>query len=165
MPPSPIHNNEGSCFVGFFTVHDVSLSHSLVPYKGFAQITIGGEKMNVCWQRSRNYRIGYTLCRDLGYDWVYSYVNMSAPMEFKHSTFSGIINCDGREKYLSQCSITASSSESCSGLLYLECKYQWWSQPGNAVQTFQCQLYIHQENNAWSLKKYSMAVFSWCTLK
>ena len=119
--PHYIHNN---CFCGFFTVHGVSLSHSSVPYKGFAQITIDGKKKNVCWQRSQSYYLGRAVCSDLGYSSVYSYVNMPAPMDFKHSTFSGTINCNYDVKYLSQCSITASSSESCSGLLYVECKYQ-----------------------------------------
>ena len=103
-------------FVDFITVHNVSLSHSLVPYKGFVQITIDGKKKNVCWQGSQSYYVRRTFCRDLGYSSVYSYVNMSAPMNYKHSTFSGTINCNYDVKYISQCSITASSRESCSGL-------------------------------------------------
>ena len=138
-----MHNN---CFCGFFPVHDVSLSHSLVPYKGFVQITIDGKKRNVCWQRSQSYYVRRTFCRDLGYRSVYSYVNMSAPMNFKHSTFSGTINCNYDVKYLSQCSITASSSESCSGLLYVECKYQC-SEASPTVQAFSCQSYTRKTIN------------------
>ena len=128
-------------FIGiyFFPVHEVSLSHSLVPYKGFVQIIIDGRKMNVCWTRSypslSSYR--YIVCRHLGYHYAHSYVNMSAPMDFKHSTFSGTINCYGDEKYLSQCSITASTGESCFGVQYIDCKYQWRGQHDNAVQTLQ----------------------------
>ena len=126
----------------FFPVDDVSLSHSLVPYKGFVQIIINGRKMNVCWLRSyhalssyRYYR--YIVCRHLGYEYAHSFVNMSAPLDFKHSTFSGTINCYHDMKYLSQCSITASTGESCSGVQYVECKYQWRGQHDNAVQTLQ----------------------------
>ena len=107
----------------FFPVEDVSLSRSLVPYKGFGQIIIDGMKMNVCWQSSHKY-YGDIVCRYLGFDYAYTYVNMSAPMDSKHSTFSGTMNCNGDEKYLSQCSITTSTGESCFGLSYVECKYQ-----------------------------------------
>ena len=123
------HNN---CFRRFFTVNDVSLSHSLVPYKGFVQITIDGSKKNVCWL-SQSDDLRHIICRSLGYNRANSYANMSVPMGFKHSTFSGTINCNYNVKYLSQCSITASSSESCSGLLYVECKCRQRGQPNNTV--------------------------------
>jgi hypothetical protein len=42
-------------------------------------------------------------------------------MDAKDEIFSGSINCNSGEKYLSQCSINASVSESCSGLSYIEC--------------------------------------------
>jgi hypothetical protein len=47
---------------------------------------------------------------------------VSAPTDAKDETFSGNIDCNGGEKYLSQCSITASASESCSGSSYIGCK-------------------------------------------
>ena len=121
----------------FFTAYNVSLSHSLVPYNGFVQITIDGRKTNVCWQRSHSNNVRRILCRDLGYSSAYSYVNKYAPTDFKDSTFSGTINCDGQEKYISQCSISALWPKSCSGLSYLQCKYIIGDRglSDNAVQT------------------------------
>ena len=52
----------------------------------------------------------------------HSLVNISTPTDAKTTTFSGSITCNGREKYLSQCSINASASESCSELSYIQCK-------------------------------------------
>ena len=126
----------------FFPVEDVSLSQSLVPYKGFVQIIIDGRKMNVCWQRSYSY-YRYIVCRYLGYGSAYSYVNMSAPMDLKHSTFSGTMNCNGNDKYLSQCSIAASTGESCFGLSYIECKYRWRGQHNNAVYLYHFKPVVH----------------------
>ncbi len=104
----------------FFVVRDVSLSYSSVPYKGVAQITTASGKKNFCWQ-SLNYQTIYTFCRQLGYDEAHSVVNVSTPTDANDATFYGTINCNGEEKYLSQCSINASVSESCSELLYIEC--------------------------------------------
>ena len=98
----------------------MSLSYSSLPYKGVVQITIDGETKNVCWQ-SLDYYAKHTVCRYLGYARANSLVNVSTPMDAKDETFSGNINCNSRDKYLSQCSINASVSESCSGLSYIEC--------------------------------------------
>ncbi len=105
----------------FFAVHDVSLSYSSVPYKGVLQITTDSETKNVCWERLHYYE-RETVCRQLGYRRAYSVVNMPVPTDAKNATFSGSINCNDREKYLSQCSITASASESCFQLSYIQCK-------------------------------------------
>ena len=59
----------------------------------------------------------------MGYDRAYSLVNVSSPTDVKDETFSGSINCHYEDKYLSECSVTASASQSCSGLSYVECKY------------------------------------------
>ena len=136
-PPPPTSTITIAFALWGLSVDEVSLSHSLVPYKGFVQITIDGTKKNVCWQPSRSFYIAYTACRDLGYYTVNSYVYKSAPVDFEDSTFSGIINCNRKYKYLSQCSIDASSSEGCSGLLYIECKYKRRGQ-SNAAQKFPC---------------------------
>ena len=117
--PSKITNN----LVPFriFVVYDVSLSYSSVPYKGVLQITTDSGTKNVCWERI-NYYEKYTVCRHLGYPRAYSVINVPAPTDAKDATFSGSINCNSREKYLSLCSITASASQSCSHLSYIECK-------------------------------------------
>ncbi len=103
-----------------FVVRDLSLSYSSVPYKGVVQIITDSGTKNVCWQ-SLNYNAKNTVCRHLGYSDVYSLVNISIPTNAKEGKFSGSINCDGEEKYLSQCSINSSASESCSGLSYIGC--------------------------------------------
>ena len=108
-------------FFRVFVVRDVSLSYSSVPYKGIVQITTEGGTKNVCWQSLQN-QANDIVCRHLGYDNVYSFVNISTPTDAKDATFSGSINCNGEEKYLSQCSINVSANESCSGLSYIECK-------------------------------------------
>jgi hypothetical protein len=108
--------------VCFFVVHDVSLSNSSLPYKGVVQITTDGGTKNICWESLQDYYAKRTVCRHLGYDGAYSLVNVSAPTDAKYATFSGNINCNGDEKYLSQCSIAASASQSCSGLAYIQCK-------------------------------------------
>ena len=107
-------------FFRVFVVLDVSLSYSSVPYKGVVQITTDSGTKNVCW-RSLNYNVMHTVCRHLGYSFAYFVVNITTPTDAKDATFSGIINCNGEEKYLSQCSINASASESCSGLPYINC--------------------------------------------
>jgi hypothetical protein len=74
-------------------------------------------------ENSQNNYAKQTVCRHLGYgQWAYSLVNVPTPTDAKDATFSGSINCNGGEKYLSQCSITVSTSESCSELSYIECK-------------------------------------------
>ncbi len=98
----------------------MSLSYSSVPYKGIVQITTDIGKKNVCWQ-SLNYNAMRTVCRQLGYYRAYSLVNVSTATNAKDTTFYGSISCIGEEKYLSQCSINASASESCSELSYIEC--------------------------------------------
>ncbi len=103
-----------------FVVRDLSLSYSSVPYKGVVQITTDSGTKNVCWQSLKN-QAKDIVCRHLGYDELYSVVNISIPANAKDATFSGSINCNGEEKYLSQCSINALASESCSGLSYIEC--------------------------------------------
>ena len=101
----------------------MSLSYSSLPYEGVVQITIDGETKNVCWQSlQQNYRTQETVCRHLGYYSAYSPVNISTPTDAKNATFSGSINCNYGDRYLSQCSINASASESCSELAYIQCK-------------------------------------------
>jgi hypothetical protein len=63
-----------------------------------------------------------TVCHQLGHNGIYFLVNISTPTDAKNATFSGSVNCNGQGKYLSQCSITASASESCSELSYIQCK-------------------------------------------
>ena len=99
----------------------MSLSYSSLPYEGVVQITIDGGTKNVCWQSS-NYWAMRIVCRHLGLYYVYSLVNISTPTDAKNATFSGSINCNGNERYLSQCSITASANESCSELSFIRCK-------------------------------------------
>ena len=102
----------------------MSLSYSSLPYKGVVQITIDGGTKNVCWQSlEQNYMAISTVCRHLGQsNAYYSLVNISTPTDAKNATFSGSINCNGKEKYLSQCSITASVNERCSELSYIRCR-------------------------------------------
>ncbi len=98
----------------------MSLSNSSVPYKGVLQIITDDGTKNVCWQSLQNLTKNI-VCRHLGYYAAYSLVNISIPTNAKDATFSGSINCTGEEKYLSQCSINASASESCSELSYIIC--------------------------------------------
>ena len=100
----------------------MSLSYSSVPYEGVVQITTDSGTKNVCWESLKNnYNAKYAVCRHLGYYRTYSLINVSASMDAKHAMFSGSINCNGEEKYLSQCSINSSTSESCPGLSYIHC--------------------------------------------
>ena len=107
-------------FSRIFVVHDMSLSHSSLPYEGVVQITTGSGTKNVCWQTLKN-GARDTVCRHLGYYKAYSLVNVSVPTDAKHATFSGSINCHHQGKYLSQCATSFSSSKSCSGLSYIHC--------------------------------------------
>ena len=101
----------------------MSLSYSSLPYEGVVQITIDGEIKNVCSQSlQQNYDARSTVCRHLGHDGSYSLVNIPTPTDAKNATFSGSINCNSGDRYLSQCSINALASESCSELSYMECK-------------------------------------------
>ena len=99
----------------------MSLSYSSLPYEGVVQITTDSGTKNVCWQSLKN-SAKETVCRELGHDGVYFLVNISTPTNAKGETFSGSINCNGHERYLSQCSITASANESCSELSYIQCE-------------------------------------------
>ena len=100
----------------------MSLSYSSLPYEGVVQITTDSGTKNVCWQSLKN-QAKYIVCRQLGYYYrPRLLVNISTPTDAKNATFSGSINCNGEEKYLSQCSINASASQSCSELSYIECK-------------------------------------------
>ena len=103
-----------------FAVRDMTLSYSSVPYKGVVQIITDSGTENICWESLKN-QAKYVVCRHLGYDDAYSLVNISIPTNVKDTTFSGSINCNGEEKYLSQCSINASASETCSGFSYIGC--------------------------------------------
>ena len=116
-------NNQYLCSFRAFVVHDVSLSYSSLPYGGVVQITTGNGTKNVCSQSlQQNYWTQETVCSHLGHNRAYSVVNISTPRDAKNATFSGSINCNYGDRYLSQCSITASANESCSQLLYIECK-------------------------------------------
>ena len=110
-------------FVFFCSSWRISIKFTSTLYKGVVQITIDGGNKNVCWESLQNYWANHTVCCHLGYGQSYSLiVNVSAPTDAKYATFSGSINCNSRDKYLSQCSITASASQSCSGLSYIQCK-------------------------------------------
>ena len=101
----------------------MSLSYSSLPYEGVVQITVDGETKNVCsLSLQQNYDAMSTICRHLGYDYGYFLVNISTPTDAKNATFSGSINCNSGDRYLSQCSINTSASKSCSGLSYIQCK-------------------------------------------
>ena len=109
----------------FFIVYYVSLSNSSVPYKGVVQITTDSGTKNVCWQSLNNNAERAVVCRHLGYKLSYKStpVNISNALNVKDSLFSGSINCDSSNRYLSQCSINVSSSaESCSELTHIECR-------------------------------------------
>ena len=103
-----------------FVVRDMTLSYSSVPYKGVVQIITDSGTKNVCWE-SLNNQAKDIVCLHLGYYRAYSLVNISIPKDAKDTTFSGSINCNGEEKYLSQCSIIASAGETCSGMSYIGC--------------------------------------------
>ena len=115
-------NNQYLCSFRAFVVHDVSLSYSSLPNEGVVQITTDNGTMNVCSQSlQQNYDAMSTVCRHLGHDSAHSFVNISPPTD-ANATFSGSINCNSGDRYLSQCSINASASESCSELSYIRCK-------------------------------------------
>ena len=101
----------------------MSLSYSSLPYEGVVQITTDSGTKNVCWKSLHQNRLAmFLVCRQLGHDPSYSRVKISTPTDAKNETFSGSINCNDADRYLSQCSINASASKSCSELLYIRCK-------------------------------------------
>ena len=107
----------------YFVVHDVSLSNNSLPYKGIVQISFDAGIKNVCWQSLNNYAYN-VICRQLlGFPYRISVQNISNPVDGKDAIFSGIINCNGREKYISQCSINIQESGSCSEITYIQCKF------------------------------------------
>ena len=106
-----------------FSVDDVSLSHSSLPNEGFVKIlTKYSGNQSVCWESLKN-SADDVVCRQMGYKRSASLVNQSAPSDVKNEIFSGSINCNGEEKYLSRCAINASRSKSCSELTYIKCRF------------------------------------------
>ena len=103
-----------------FVVYDVSLSYSSLPYEGVVQITTDGGTKNVCWKSLKD-KGKDIACRHLGHDAANFLISFNASPEAKDATFSGSISCNGEEKYLSQCSITASADGSCSELSFIRC--------------------------------------------
>ncbi|XP_028412182.1 uncharacterized protein LOC114535003 isoform X2 [Dendronephthya gigantea] len=103
-------------------IHDVSLSHSYLPFKGVVQISTDSGTMDVCWKSLKKYPDAHMLCRSLGYDDLNSFVNVSVPANSKHAVFSGTFTCSDQEKSLSQCLIVA-SNQTCSELTYIECSF------------------------------------------
>jgi hypothetical protein len=104
----------------FFVVDAVSLSYSSLPNEGFVKITTDSGIKNVCWQSLVNAED--VVCRELGYKQADSLVEKAAPSDSTDEIFSGSIVCSGGDKKLSQCSVTT-SSQSCSKLSYLKCKF------------------------------------------
>ena len=105
-----------------FAVDGVFLSNSSLPNEGFVKIQTkySGNK-SVCWESLKN-NADDVVCRQMGYNRSVSLVNQPAPSDIKDEIFSGSINCNGGEKYLSQCAINA-STKICSELSYLKCKH------------------------------------------
>ena len=105
-----------------FAVHSVFLSNSSVPYKGVVQITTGNGTKNVCWKSLKN-SAKHRICRYLGYTYAQSLVKRPTTKNDKVATFSGSIDCDDdwRQRYITQCSINASTSETCSEISYIHC--------------------------------------------
>ena len=84
------------------------------------QITTDSGTKNVCWESLKN-NAKYAVCRHLGYQRLHTLVSVPASTDNKEATFSGSINCNSDYKFLSQCSINASTAESCSQLSYVYC--------------------------------------------
>jgi hypothetical protein len=108
-----------------FSVDDVSLSHSSLPNEGFVKIlTKYSGNQSVCWESLKN-SADDVVCRQMGYKRSASHVSQSAPSDVKNEIFSGSINCNGEEKYLSRCAIDASRNrKSCSELTYIKCRFR-----------------------------------------
>ena len=100
----------------------MSLSYSTVPYRGVAQVTIDGETKNVCGGSLQSYAAD-AVCRHLGYNMSPSLRTVTAPTDAKEASFSGNINCANDVKFLSQCSISTSSTKTCSSFTYIDCKF------------------------------------------
>ena len=100
----------------------VFLSNSSLPNEGFVKIRTkySGNK-SVCWESLKN-NTDDVVCRQMGYSRSVSLIKQPAPSDIKDEIFSGSINCNGGENYLSQCAINA-SIKSCSELSYIKCKY------------------------------------------
>ena len=98
----------------------MSLSNSSLPNEGFVEIITDGGKKNVCGKSLSN-NAKNVVCGQLGYKNESSLVQKAVPPNNKDAVFSGTIDCNGGEKNLSQCSITASKN-SCSELSYIKCK-------------------------------------------
>ena len=98
------------------------LSYSSLPNEGFVQIVTqyNGTK-SVCWQTLKN-NASDVICRQLGYPSLTSHFNKSDLSNRAVEIFSGDIDCNFREKYLSQCSITT-SIQACTELSYIKCKF------------------------------------------
>ena len=98
------------------------LSYSSLPNEGFVQIVTqyNGTK-SVCWQTLKN-NADDVICRQLGYTTLTSHFNKSDPPDKSVETFYGSVDCNFREKYLSQCSITT-STQACTELSYIKCKF------------------------------------------
>ena len=116
-------DNQELYSVRYFVVHDVSLSNNSLPYKGIVQISLDGGIKNVCWQ-SLNKNAYNVICRQLlGYPHGVLFGNISNPVDAKDAIFSGIINCNGREEYISQCSINMQENGRCSEITYIQCTF------------------------------------------
>ena len=104
-----------------YEVDGVSLSNSSLPNEGFVKIRTkySGNK-SVCWESLKN-SADDVVCRQMGYNRSVSLVKQPATSDMKDEIFSGSINCNGEENYLSQCAIDA-STKSCSELSYIKCK-------------------------------------------
>ena len=100
----------------------MSLSNSPLPNEGFVKIITDNGTKSVCRKSLTNSDIN-VVCAQLGYQREGSLVSKAAPSNDKDAIFSGSIDCYGGEIRLSQCSITAASSESCSEISYIKCKY------------------------------------------
>ena len=101
-------------------MHDVFLLHSSLPSEGLLQITTDNGTKSV-YLKSLNDRHLWVICRQLGYAGRGNISSTALSSVTNDEIFSGSINCNGRERGLSQCSIT-SSTESCSELSYIKCK-------------------------------------------
>ena len=86
------------------------------------QISTDSGIKSVCGKSLKN-NAKKVVCTQLGYDNVVSLAEKAAPSDTKNALFSGKIDCNGGKKNLSQCSITTTSSESCSKLSYIKCEY------------------------------------------
>jgi hypothetical protein len=117
-PPTEKSLKNALCY---FVVNDVSLSSKTLPYEGVVQVALDSGIKNVCWQ-SLNNQAYYVIFCQLGYESGYIFQNITNPVDTKDAIFSGSVNCNGREQYISQCSINMTHSGRCSELTYVNCK-------------------------------------------